>query len=202
MLNSPITIPVFDLIYPVGSIYISATLTTVEQVQAMFGGEWELFGEGRCLVGKDSSTEFNTMLKTGGEKVHTLSVNEMPSHGHRILTYTGYNKASISNTYSPCSNSDDLSNYWGVMGTGSSANTSNGNTYQQSSSANSCGYSYSAKNGYKGNNTRPIIENNGNSQSHNNLQPYIVVSMFKRTKLGGGINYYAYCFLILLKGGK
>lgn len=42
--------------------------------------------KGRTLVGKDSSdTDFNTLGKTGGEKTHTLTVNEMPSHNHHIL---------------------------------------------------------------------------------------------------------------------
>lgn len=39
--------------------------------------------KGRTLVGKDSSdTDFNELGKTGGEKTHTLTVNEMPSHKH------------------------------------------------------------------------------------------------------------------------
>ncbi len=39
--------------------------------------------KGRTLVGKDSTdTDFNTLGKTGGEKTHTLTVSEMPSHNH------------------------------------------------------------------------------------------------------------------------
>lgn len=39
--------------------------------------------KGRTLVGKDSTdTEFNTLGKTAGEKTHTLTVSEMPSHNH------------------------------------------------------------------------------------------------------------------------
>nr|DAM73428.1 MAG TPA: tail collar fiber protein [Caudoviricetes sp.] len=39
--------------------------------------------KGRTLVGKDSTdTDFNELGKTGGEKTHTLTVSEMPSHNH------------------------------------------------------------------------------------------------------------------------
>lgn len=41
--------------------------------------------KGRTLVGKDSTdTDFNTLGKTGGEKTHTLTVDEMPSHTHDV----------------------------------------------------------------------------------------------------------------------
>lgn len=39
--------------------------------------------KGRTLVGKNSTdTDFNELGKTGGEKTHTLTVSEMPSHNH------------------------------------------------------------------------------------------------------------------------
>lgn len=39
--------------------------------------------KGKVPVGLDASqTEFNSLGKTGGEKKHTLSINEMPSHNH------------------------------------------------------------------------------------------------------------------------
>ena len=38
---------------------------------------------GRTIVGKNSTdTDFNEMGKTGGEKTHTLTISEMPSHNH------------------------------------------------------------------------------------------------------------------------
>lgn len=88
-------IPVVDVssyLYPVGSIYMSATMSTVEQVQTAFGGTWVAWGEGKVPVGVDSNqTEFNTVEKTGGEKTHTLTIAEMPSHNHTIVPRANFN---------------------------------------------------------------------------------------------------------------
>lgn len=46
-------------------------------------GTWTLWGSGRVPVGVDlDDTDFNEVEKTGGEKTHTLTVDEMPSHNH------------------------------------------------------------------------------------------------------------------------
>ena len=56
-----------DLMYPVGSIYLSVNSTNPSQ---LFGGEWESWGSGRVPVGIDTNdTNFNTVEKTGGNKV-------------------------------------------------------------------------------------------------------------------------------------
>lgn len=71
-----------DTIYPIGSIYMSIDSTNPS---SLFGGAWEPWGTGRVPVGIDlNDTDFNTVEKTGGEKTHTLSVNEMPSHTHML----------------------------------------------------------------------------------------------------------------------
>lgn len=73
------TMPRWDQIYPVGSIYLSVNATNPS---VLFGGTWEQL-KGKFLVGVDSSdTDFETSGKTGGEKTHTLTVDEMPSHTH------------------------------------------------------------------------------------------------------------------------
>ena len=65
---------------PIGSIYISVIN---QNPSNYFGGTWEQFANGRTLVGVDTSqTEFNSVEKTGGEKKHTLSVDELAEHAH------------------------------------------------------------------------------------------------------------------------
>ena len=75
--------------YPVGSIYLSVVDINPSR---WFGGTWEKIAKGRTLVGVDTNdTDFNTVKKTGGEKKHTLSVNEMPNHIHAIRVAVTYN---------------------------------------------------------------------------------------------------------------
>lgn len=71
-----------DHIYPIGSIYFS---TVDENPSKYFGGTWTTWGSGRVPVGVDTSdSDFKTAEKTGGEKEHTLTVDEMPRHNHTI----------------------------------------------------------------------------------------------------------------------
>ena len=78
----------FDMIYPVGSIYMSATLSNASAVNNALPGTWQAWGAGRVPVGVDTNqTEFNSVEKTGGEKMHTLTTTEMPSHSHGYLDY-------------------------------------------------------------------------------------------------------------------
>ena len=65
----------FDDIYPVGSIYMSVNSTNPRN---LFGGTWTQLKD-RFLLGAGSTY---TNGSTGGEASHTLTVNEMPSHGH------------------------------------------------------------------------------------------------------------------------
>lgn len=78
-------IDVLDYLHPIGSIYMSTTMSTVSQVQNALGGTWVKWGTGCVPVGVDTSqTEFNTVGKTGGASTVTLTNNEMPSHSHRL----------------------------------------------------------------------------------------------------------------------
>ena len=74
---------VMNLIYPINSIIIKADNTDYSD---FLGFEWERTLVGKVAVGIDSEdTDFDTIGKTGGEKEHTLTVNETPSHNHGTL---------------------------------------------------------------------------------------------------------------------
>jgi hypothetical protein len=70
-----------DYIYPVGSVYISYSHN---DPATMFGGTWVRI-ENAFLWGCDKDGGIGT---TGGEKTHTLTVNELPSHTHGSV-YSG-----------------------------------------------------------------------------------------------------------------
>lgn len=67
-----------DLIYPVGSIYISFNETNPG---TFLGGTWQEFDGERFLLCCDTQHQSR---QTGGEAEHKLLVEEMPQHTHAI----------------------------------------------------------------------------------------------------------------------
>lgn len=141
----------FDMIYPVGSIYLSLANTNPS---VLFGGVWESIAKGRTLVGVDESqSEFNIVKKEGGEKTHKLSIAEMPNHTHDIYQDNGSGRKDIP-VYGQYS---DLNNV-GFM-----------------NFRYTCNYEYTQGGQGKFYNT-----DNGGNQSHNNLQPYLTCYIWTR----------------------
>lgn len=66
---------IVNLIYPVGSIYLSVNATSPA---TLFGGSWTQLKD-RFLLGAGSTY---TAAATGGSSTHTLSASEMPKHAH------------------------------------------------------------------------------------------------------------------------
>lgn len=117
---------ILDLIYPVGSIFMttSSNFNTKEKVASHFGGTWEAWGTGRVPVGINASdTAFNTVEKTGGSKTsvaaHThgfsgttgdQSANHthtIPAHAHGLNGHThGLNQLTLK-TYATVKSSSD-----------------------------------------------------------------------------------------------
>ena len=78
-----------NALYPIGSIYTNAVVSTNPSTLLGFG-TWVEFATGRVLVGVDTGqSEFDSLGETGGEKTHILTTAEMPSHSHTAPTYNG-----------------------------------------------------------------------------------------------------------------
>lgn len=69
---------VFDLIYPIGSIYISIISTSPE---ILFGGQWEQIQDVFLLA----SGAYASLGSIGGNENHILTTNEMPPHTHGLI---------------------------------------------------------------------------------------------------------------------
>lgn len=70
-----------DLIYPVGSIYMSVNNTNPG---TLFGGTWEQI-QGKFLLGQSSG---HTGGSTGGAETVTLTTAQLPSHTHSVPAHT------------------------------------------------------------------------------------------------------------------
>lgn len=90
---------IFDLIYPVGSVYISVNPVSPAD---LFGGTWKQIQD-TFLLAAGMNYEAGT---TGGEAEHTLTIEEMPSHNH------GINGAGRAGTDSGDFGSVQLSSVW------------------------------------------------------------------------------------------
>ena len=69
------------LVYPVGSIYFNAAVSTNPATLLGFG-TWVAYAAGRVPVGKAASGTFDTLGEEQGAETHTLSIAEMPAHTH------------------------------------------------------------------------------------------------------------------------
>jgi len=133
------TVATLQAVYPVGSIYINAAVTTNPATLLGFG-TWTAFGAGRVIVGYNASdSDFDALQETGGAKTHTLTTSELPSHNHSITGHVSRSGFSFehhqTNSRLPGENFD----------------------------------------------TNPNVSNTGGGSAHNNVQPYIVAYMWRRT---------------------
>tara|TARA_R110002020_G_scaffold141095_4_gene312732 strand:- start:675 stop:1298 length:624 start_codon:yes stop_codon:yes gene_type:complete len=69
------------LVYPVGSIYFNAAVSTNPATLLGFG-TWVAYAAGRVPVGKAASGTFDTLGEEQGAETHTLSIAEIPAHTH------------------------------------------------------------------------------------------------------------------------
>lgn len=178
--------------WPIGSVFISVVSANPAD---LFGfGTWEAFGTGKVLVGLDSGqTEFDTVEETGGAKTHTLSSAEMPAHTH---TQNSHNHTQDAHTHTQNSHNHTQDAHSHVQAV-NSATTGGLSGYTPDTTTNTSatsGYSTAAtvatnqaatavnQNATATNQAATAVnQNTGGGGAHNNLQPYIVVYMWKRT---------------------
>jgi hypothetical protein len=143
-------------VYPIGSIYINAGVTTNPATLLGFG-TWVAFGAGRVMVGLNGSdTLFDTLEETGGSKdavvvshTHTATVTDA-GHTHGYIGHTGLSSGNL-NAITVMNDATDTP--------GTQSFTTNSST------------------------TGITVANSttGSSGTNANLQPYITVAMWKRT---------------------
>lgn len=152
-----IVAPMFlNKIFPVGAVYITYDNNNPGN---FLGGTWERFGQGRTLVGEGTGNDGSTSMSfttnnTGGEYKHQLSYYEMPGHSHNeYVMVEGYSDWP---SFTPLSYSM-LFNW--------------------------------EKGEYRGDATvyhaarvpaNTSTSTEGGSQTHNNVQPYIVTYFWRR----------------------
>lgn len=139
---------VLDNVYPIGSIYMNVTSTNPE---TLFGGTWKQI-QGKFLLGMSSSYPAGSQ---GGEASHTLTTEEMPSHGHNPANQSGY--------YGFITNSSKAFEV-GDMGVQSGS----GRYYPYAPAAFDI-----SRNSLTG--------TTGGGNSHNNMPPYLSIYIWKRT---------------------
>lgn len=156
--------------YPVGALYVSVVSTNPS---SLFGfGTWAAYGAGRAMVGYSSGeTEFDAGEETGGAKTHALVTGELPSHLHTVNpanTTSGINSVAHTHTYTAYSSTQTYNS--GTNQTGVWSGTAAVNTGAQSAD-----HTHAVD-------IAPFDSASaGSDTAHNNLQPYIVVYIFKRT---------------------
>ena len=156
---------IFDLIYPVGSIYISVNSTNPG---TLFGGTWEQI-QGKFLLGMSSSYPAGS---SGGEATHTLTTTEIPSHRHTIPSLSGSAASNGAHTHNVSGGAGSGGSSPGLESYGSgyssfrtiydAAISAGNHTHSVTTTASNTGYT-------------------GSGNAHNNMPPYLAVAMWKRT---------------------
>lgn len=170
---------IFDLVYPVGSIYTSVNSTNPE---TLFGGTWERITGRFLLAATDNGAQggnSNASIApgyTGGEAEHTLTAAEsgVPAHGHGFTDPT-YKTSGSDGTHR------HQTHYNNTAASGTArAHSSNASGYSQSyfmDTGGGHGHTITK-------NTSGSVSNNtaaAASAAHNNMPPYLAVYVWKRT---------------------
>lgn len=187
---------IIDIVYPVGSIYISYASTNPGTLWP--GTTWAREAEGRCIIGL--GTGYPTVGAEGGSETVTLTTSQIPSHTHtgpshshttpnHSHTWSGTTSRSGEHrhpfTYNNSNTCGTLSYAHGTDGYGSQTTDqalgfynigsggSHNHTISGTTSSNNGGNTGSGGTGNTG--------SAGGGGPHNNMQPYVVMYIWRRT---------------------
>lgn len=146
---------IFNAIYPVGSIYMSAELDTPTKVMEKFGGTWVAWGQGRVPVGVGTSDRTFAAGETGGS-----SNAIVPSHTH-TATFAGtavaaHTHTGPSHTHTMAHTHTGPSHTHGLNGTNAAASSAGAHTHTGPSHT----HSFSATTGSAGAHTHATNSDN------------------------------------------
>lgn len=146
--------------WPVGSLFYHTTPTNPSDILGV--GTWVRYGKGRVIVSQDDAqTEFNAVDKTGGGKSVTLTQANLPSHKHSIPSHNHQFTVSVQNVTREVGGNAASPQVNSVYPNASGSSDRTGNTTTESSG------------------TTGAV---GSSEPINNLSPYIVAYIWKRTE--------------------
>ena len=176
----PLVDALLDLIYPVGSIYM--TVDEDSDPAAFLGGTWVRWGQGCVPVGVSADandSDFGKVEQQGGERKHKLITSEMPNHRHKgqyahTETYTDHAQKPTdppAQVIEVEQGTREVEVQYNVV-----KDTLSTTTLHTSGSGpiNDIFYTYKVTSTYG-------VADDGGDIPHNNLQPYITCYMWKRT---------------------
>jgi microcystin-dependent protein len=189
---------------PVGSVYLSVVSTNPSSLLGY--GTWVQIAKGRALVGQDpADADWDVAEETRGEKLHTLTQSEMPSHYHTVdPPYANTGTVSADHAHYVSGNTGDISaNHTHGTTEWTWVNASGAGATDQLSSTNTNAVLHMPRtdgvsNGHThwwGNWTGGINTNHyhgldigqfnsgsiGSGTAFNNIQPSFVIFVWKRT---------------------
>lgn len=169
---------ILNLVYPVGSIYMSVNN---ESPQTFLGGTWERWGQGCVPVGVSANandSDFGKVEQQGGERKHQLITSEMPNHRHQgQYTHTNTYTDHAQRPTDPPAQSIEV--YQGTREVEVQYKVVKDNVNNTECNISGSGpindifYSEKVRSEYG-------VADNGGDIPHNNLQPYITCYMWKR----------------------